>query len=76
MNLRSPQRGHDVRSLHERAERKLYRARKKVRKRFRQALPRTHVFFAGMQNPQHILSALLPMPIYRGMISVADRRRG
>lgn len=29
-----------------------------------------------MQNLRHIVSALLPMPVYRGMISLADRRRG
>jgi hypothetical protein len=75
MNLPSPRVGHDVRSLRERVERKLYRAHKKVRQRFRQGLPRTHVFVAGMQRSgTNMLMEVLEWNPYTDVYHETDRR--
>nr|MCU0843190.1 sulfotransferase [Thiobacillaceae bacterium] len=42
--------GYDARSIRERTERAVFRAYKQVRQRMGMALPRTHVFVAGMQR--------------------------
>lgn len=46
----APHTGHDRRSLRERVERRLFRGYKILRQRVGPALPRTHVFVAGMQR--------------------------
>lgn len=50
MSKPSRETGYDVRSLRERLERLLFRGYKRVRQRMDMALPRTHVFVAGMQR--------------------------
>lgn len=45
-----PATGHDLRSLRERVERKLWRGWKPLRHRLGHGLPRCHVFVAGMQR--------------------------